>query len=142
MSSSPQNDIRWKQRFNNFSAAFVQLENAVKLFNLRTLSQLEKLGLVKAFEFSHELAWNVMKDYLEYQGVGQIIGSRDATREAFSKGLITEGQLWMDMIVSRNLTSHTYNKDLADKIVSDVCLNYVRILSAFKEKMAGLDSGL
>ena len=105
------------QRFDNFNSALKQLLAAAEIVKLRSLSDLEKQGVVQAFEFTHELAWNVLKDYLEYQGISAVIGSRDATREAFQKNLIQDGDMWMEMIKSRNLTSHTYNKTIADDIV-------------------------
>ena len=117
-------DIRWKQRFDNFIRAFGSLESAVSLSKLRPLSDLEKQGLIQSFEFCHELAWNLVKDYLEHQGFSNIIGSRDAMREAFNRGLITHGDDWMDMIRSRNLSTHTYNKNIADEIVSKITANY------------------
>ena len=61
-------DIRWIQRFANFQSALAQLKDGVDTFNSRDLSLLEKQGLIQAFEFTHELAWNVLKDYFEYQG--------------------------------------------------------------------------
>ncbi len=112
-------DIRWQQRFENFRNALGSLTEAVELYRQRPLSKLEKQGLIKAFEFTHELAWNVIKDYFEYQGNTSIMGSRDATREAFNRGLIVDGENWMDMIRCRNLTSHTYNQETADDIVED-----------------------
>ena len=112
-------DIRWRQRFDNYQNALKALTEAVDLYRQRPLSKLEKQGLVKAFEFTHELAWNVIKDYFEYQGKTSIMGSRDATREAFNRGMITDGENWMEMIRSRNLTSHTYNQETADEIVED-----------------------
>ena len=117
-------DIRWKQRFDNFIRAFGSLESAVSLSKSRPLSDLEKQGLIQSFEFCHELAWNLVKDYLEHQGFSNIIGSRDAMREAFNRGLITHGDDWMDMIRSRNLSMHTYNKNIADEIVSKITTNY------------------
>lgn len=131
-------DIRWKQRFKNFELALAQLENAVLLAQTRALSDLEKQGLIQAFEFTHELAWNVLKDYLEYQGTTQLTGSRDAVREAFSRGLVTDGNAWMEMIQSRNKTSLTYNKAVADEIVSKVVQLYAKTFSELKIKMSGL----
>ena len=96
----------------------------MSLSKSRPLSDLEKQGLIQSFEFCHELAWNLVKDYLEHQGFSNIIGSRDAMREAFNRGLITHGDDWMDMIRSRNLSMHTYNKNIADEIVSKITTNY------------------
>jgi nucleotidyltransferase substrate binding protein (TIGR01987 family) len=131
-------DIRWKQRLQNFSRALKQLEDAVKLSKQRNLNELEKQGLIQAFEFSHELAWNVIKDYFDYQGASQITGSRDATKEAFQKGLIEHGDIWMDMIKSRNLTSHTYNLNIAETIVQQIINNYYICLENFYKKMFGI----
>lgn len=136
-----QTDIRWKQRLNNFSRALIQLENAVKLAEERKLSDLEKQGLIQAFEFTHELSWNVMKDYFEYQGAADLItGSRDATKEAFNKGIIHKGEEWMDMIKSRNKTSHTYDLNVADSIVEKILNSYFSQFKNFEQKMTELAS--
>ena len=113
-------DIRWKQRFSNYTLALKTLRSAVELSSQRDLSQLEQQGLIQGFEFTHELAWNVLKDYLEQQGIIGIIGSKNAAREAFKNGLIKDGESWMAMIRDRNLTSHAYNTDLAADIVKDI----------------------
>ena len=107
-------NLRWIQRLSNFSRALLQLENAVNLAKERELTDLEKQGLIQLFEFTHELSWNVIKDYLTYQGGAELItGSRDATREAFNRGLLENGEAWMEMIKSRNKTSHTYDLKVA-----------------------------
>ncbi|MDR1625491.1 MAG: nucleotidyltransferase substrate binding protein [Spirochaetia bacterium] len=106
-------DIRWKQRLQNYQKALAVLGEAVCLAASRELSNLEKQGLIQAFEFSFELAWNLMKDYLEAQGITGIIGSKGAVRQAFSAGLIAEGQVWMDMIRDRTISSHSYDEDTA-----------------------------
>jgi nucleotidyltransferase substrate binding protein (TIGR01987 family) len=112
-------DIRWKQRFTNYIKALQTLTDAVKLAEERELSTLEEQGVIQSFEFTHELAWNVLKDYLEYQGVMNIVGSRGAVREAFKNGLIEEGETWM-MIKDRNLSSHTYDLERAQEIVERI----------------------
>ena len=88
-------DIRWIQRFNNFSKAFAQLKDAVELAKQRPLSKLEEQGLIQAFEYTHEMAWNTMKDFLEERGVKNVYGSKDSTREAFKAGLIQPGEVPM-----------------------------------------------
>lgn len=134
-------DIRWRQRLANFERALLQLGKAVSLAKERNLTELEVQGLIQAFEFSHELAWNVMKDYFEYQGGAILItGSRDATREAFAKGLITDGTAWMEMLKSRNLTSHTYNEDIAIDIAQKITNSYYSLMSDFANKMTDLKS--
>jgi nucleotidyltransferase substrate binding protein (TIGR01987 family) len=131
-------DIRWQQRFQNFEKAFSLLEAAVNMSNDRPLNELEEQGLIQRFEFTHELAWNVIKDYFEYQGNTAITGSRDASREAFSKGLITDGEGWMDMIKSRNQSSHTYNEAVADEIMNKIIHSYYALFADFKNKFRTL----
>ena len=117
-------DIRWIQRFDNYTKALTQLKSAVELANERKLSDLEKQGLIQAFEYTHELAWKTMKDFLSERGNNEIFGSKDATREAFKYGLIEAGEIWMDMIKSRNNTSHTYNEETANRIVEAILVEY------------------
>lgn len=117
-------DIRLKQRFDNYLRAFETLRRAVDLAHQRDLSELEQQGLIQGFEFTHELAWNVLKDYLEETGISGIIGSKGAAREAFKNGLILDGESWMEMIKSRNLSSHTYNLDTAAEMVTDILTRY------------------
>ena len=123
-------DIRWKQRLTNYTRAFQSLTEAVELSQQRGLSALEQQGLIQSFEFTHELAWKMLKDYLEYQGVSNIIGSRDASRVAFQNALIQDGEVWMQMIAARNQTSHTYNLKIAQSVVESI-LN--RFYPAFKQ---------
>jgi nucleotidyltransferase substrate binding protein (TIGR01987 family) len=131
-------DIRWVQRLQNYGKALARLRKAVALSHTRELTDLESQGLIQAFEFTHELAWNVMKDFSEYQGDDSVKGSRDATRAAFKMDLIADGEGWMDMLKSRNLTSHTYNEDVAEKIVQDIREQYFGLFEAFEQKMEQL----
>lgn len=131
-------DIRWEQRFSNYRKAFSLFEDAINLYNEKGLSELEKQGLIQRFEFTHELAWNVLKDYFEYQGNSQITGSRDATREAFNKGLIENGEAWMEMIKSRNKSSHTYNEDTARELIEKITETYYDVFLQFNNKMQTL----
>ena|SRR3990172_761420 len=131
-------DIRWQQRFNHYQKALRQLESSVELSRRRPLSELEKQGVIKAFEFTHELAWNVIKDYFEYQGATSIMGSRDAAREAFQKGMVADGEGWMEMIQSRNQTSHTYNQKVADEIVEKVTSRYCELFLELEKELLKL----
>ena len=125
-------DIRWKQRFGNYLKPLGQLQKFIAKGNL---NELEEQGLIQAFEFTHELAWNVMKDYFEYQGNTTITASRDATREAFQKGLIQDGAQWMEMIKSRNQSTHTYNESTANDIRDRILNYYYDLFVSFKKKM-------
>lgn len=134
-------DIRWHQRFSNFNKALAQLGKAVKLSEERRLSELEQQGIIQSFEYTHELAWNTLKDYFEYQGDSSIKGSRDATRAAFKADIITNGEDWMDMIRSRNKSSHTYNQETADEIYEAIVDHYYKAFKQFQRKMEGIRSG-
>ena len=131
-------DIRWKQRFENFEYALKTLSDAIELSNTRTLSDLEKQGLIQSFEFTHELAWKVLKDFLENQGEMGIYGSKDTVRKSFNIGLIENGDTWIDMINSRNLTSHTYNLETADEILDKVISNYYKEFVKLQKKLKSL----
>ena len=126
-------DIRWKQRFGNYRKALETLSEAASLAVQRPLTKLEQQGLIQGFEFTHELAWNVLKDYLKEQGFVGIIGSKNATRQAFKDALIADGEVWMDMIKARNLPSHTYNTDIAAGIASDVLSRFYPAFVALEQ---------
>jgi nucleotidyltransferase substrate binding protein (TIGR01987 family) len=98
---------------------------------------LEEQGLIQGFEFTHELAWNVLKDYLELEGIQGLVGSRSTVREAFKRGLVGDGEAWMGMIEARNLSSHTYNQDVASSIVTAVRDRYYPALLALQARLAG-----
>lgn len=131
-------DIRWIQRANQFNKAFSQLKEAVELAGRRQLSRLEAQGLIQGFEYTHELAWKTLKDFLEARGVRELYGSRDSTRAAFRASLIENGDTWMDMIQSRNLTTHTYNEATAAQIVAAILESYFAEFQALQIRLASL----
>lgn len=131
-------DMRWRQRFANYQRAFRQLQDAARLAAERPLSPLEQQGFIKAFEFTNELAWNVMKDYFEYQGNTAITGSRDAIREAFRRGLVTDGEAWMETIASRNRSSQTYDENTAQRLIETISRRYLTLFNDFQTRMRGL----
>ena len=110
----------------------------MELAQSRDLSRLEQQGLIQSFEFTHELAWNVMKDYLEYQGIAGLVGSRDASRSAFKNGLVESGDDWMKMIEARNQTSHSYNLAVAQAVVNDILTRFYPAFSSMAKKFAAL----
>ena len=128
-------DIRWRQRFDNYQRALPILSRAVALSAERPLSELEQQGLIQGFEFTHELAWNMLKDFLEAQGIAGLIGSRDAIRTAFKNGLLEEGETWMEMIKARNLSSHTYQLELANRLASEILQRFYPAFVALEQKM-------
>ena len=127
-----QPDIRWKQRLNNYNKALSQLTKFIQKGNL---NELEEQGLIQAFEYTYELAWNVMKDYYEFQGTEKIQGSRDAIRLAFKRGLISDGEGWMKMLESRTRTSHTYDEKVANSIADAILKKYYHLFVSFQQKM-------
>lgn len=128
-------DIRWRQRFDNYKRILHRLTLAVELMEQRPLTDLEKQGLIKGFEFSHELAWNVLKDYLEYEEIEGLVGSRSTVREAFKRGLVTDGETWMEMIEKRNLSSHTYDLELATELAEGIRRTYCPVLRDLQETL-------
>lgn len=133
-------DVRWRQRLANYAKAFSQLESAVDLGRARALSDLEMQGLIEAFEFTHELAWKLIKDYFAYPGNPAIAGSRDAVREAFAQGLIDDGESWMEMIESRNRTSHTYQLSVASDIAARIAERYHPLFKRLLATMQNLSN--
>jgi len=145
-------DIRWEQRFSNFSKAMDKLQQSVAFiqnnFEIekdnvedKILDEMIKEGLIQRFKYTHELAWNVMKDYAEYQGNSTIGGSRDASREALQLKIVEDGEVWMDMIKSRNKTSHTYNEETANEIYSKILKEYYPVFEKFRNTMEEKRSG-
>jgi nucleotidyltransferase substrate binding protein (TIGR01987 family) len=132
-------DIRWKQRFNNYCKAFQTLVDAIELTRTRDLSKLEEQGLIQSFEFTHELAWNVLKDYLDEKGIVGLIGSKDATRTAFKNGLIEDGEAWMAMIEDRNKTSHTYDPAVAHAVVENILERFYPAFEKMAKKFTALN---
>jgi len=138
MSQNP--DVRWRQRLQSFRKALTVLQAAADLAKQRKLSELEQQGLIQAFEFTHELAWKTAKDFLESRGATDIYGSKDATREAFARGLIANGDEWMAMIQSRNLTSHTYNQKTAKELTEAILSSFVGEFETFLVRFTDLET--
>lgn len=128
-------DIRWHQRFNNFQQALAQL---TKFIEKGDLNEFEEQGLIQSFEYNYELAWNTIKDYYESQGEVNIQGSRDAIRLAFKRGLVSDGDTWMEMIKSRALTSHTYNEQIAEEVILDIKDTYFMLFLKLRDKLEEL----
>lgn len=125
---------RWILRLESYSKALLRLKEAVERTRQHPLSDLEKDGIIQRYEFTHELAWKVMKDYAEYQGYTEVGGSRDASRLAFQMSLITDIDGWLEMIRYRNLTSHTYSEETADEAIRLITERFYPLFLAFYEK--------
>lgn len=128
-------DVRWQQRFSNYQKALLQLREFI---DKKNLSKLEQQGLIKSFEYTYELAWNTMKDFYEAQGETNIQGSKDAIRLAFKRGLIKDGETWMNMVQSRIETAHTYNEDTALKVTRSIFNDYFPLFVKFESDLKNL----
>ena len=125
-------DIRWQQRFSNYRKALERLEDFLEP---PALNEREQQGLIKAFEYTYELAWNTLRDLLRSQGDASLLGSRDTLREAFRLGLIEQGEAWMLMLQDRNLTSHTYNRATAVEIGAHIREAYLSCFQALRSRL-------
>ncbi len=126
-------DIRYKQRFENFENAFLKLKSALEIDEP---SEIEKAGVIQYFEITFELAWKLLKDYLGYLGY-DVKSPRDSIKRAFNLELISNGEEWLNALVDRNLTVHTYNQEEADAIYKRIKESYFSLFetlySKFKE---------
>jgi nucleotidyltransferase substrate binding protein (TIGR01987 family) len=131
-----QQDIRWKQRFENYKTALARLTTLIEAIeNRRDLTDRDQLSIIKMFEIVFELGWNVMKDFLTRRGITDIIGSRDAVRQAFHSGLIGDGHAWIDMIKSRNLAAHKYDEADAKQLAENILTVYYPEFLLFEKTM-------
>jgi len=132
-------DIRWQQRFDHYCKALAQF---TKFMDKGELNRLEELGLIRSFEYNHELAWKTLRDFLEAKGATQIYGSIDVSREAFKLGLLGDseqaGMVWLDMITKCKLTSHAYHQETAQEIVHAIQQEYFAAFVALHERLQGL----
>ena len=128
-------DARWKQRFGNFDRALALLEEASK--DVAQLSMLEKEGLIQRFEYTMELAWKTLKDFLEGSGlVISPVTPRQVVKDAFAANILPDGHVWIDMLNTRNLLSHTYDAAVFEEAVVDVVRNYLPALKSLRAYLA------
>ena len=142
-------DVRWIQRFSNYRKALAKLGKAVDIVSSQMeededIDDLLEEGLIQRYEYTHELAWKVMKDYAEYQGITGLNGSRDAIRQTLQFGLIDD-ENWMRSISDRNLTSHQYDEDTAQAIIENIIDVYYPLFVKYERimlKKSGLEPEL
>lgn len=125
---------RWKYRFDNYERAFLLLREA--LDEERELSQLEQEGVIQRFEYTMELAWNVMKDYLERENlVLPQVTPRAVIRAAFASRLISDGETWMDALDDRNKMSHTYDFKKFKEVIDRIRRRYLTVMGELYAKL-------
>jgi nucleotidyltransferase substrate binding protein (TIGR01987 family) len=125
-------DIRWQQRFQNYEKAFLLLERAL---TISAPSEVERGGIIQFYEMAFELAWKLLKDYLEHLGY-TVNSPRDAIKQAFQVGILVDGQLWMDALSDRNLTTHTYDEIKALEVVAKIRTDYFPGLQQLYHRMS------
>jgi dTDP-4-dehydrorhamnose reductase len=128
-------DVRWKQRFENYSKSLRQLTGVVNRYRSGFFTELERTACIKYYEMTFELAWKVMKDYLAESGIKDVLGSKDAIRQSFNNGIIDNGEIWMRMIESRNELVHFYDENTADVICAKIVSHYHDVLRCFAARM-------
>lgn len=116
-----------------FKKALSQLTDGLEVENP---SDLEREGIIQRFEYTFDLAWKTLKDYLEFQGYQDLTGSRDSFRQAYRQGLISDGDVWMQMIESRNLTSHIYDEETAEEIFNSIKEDYFSLFITLSERLS------
>lgn len=126
-------EMRWKQRFINYEKSYKLLS---KYINQSIMTELEKAGIIQLFEISFELSWKLMKDYLESQGI-VAKSPRETIKQAYQIGLIDNGHTWIDALADRNLTVHTYDEKLVEKMIEDIMHIYFPELNKLYEKLVG-----
>lgn len=134
---------RWRYRFDNYKRAFLLIREAIETAEERELTQLEKEGVIQRFEYTWELAWKVMKDYLEYSGVIlETTTPRSVIRAAFSANIIEDGEGWMRALDARNRMAHTYDFKSFELVIAGIQTRYLALfdqLHLFLMEKAKLD---
>ncbi len=125
-------NMRWKQRFQNFEKSFILLGNSLGIENPDVT---QRAGIIQFFEISFELSWKLMKDYLESQGFTDIKSPRDAIKKSFEIEIVEDGEMWLRALTDRNLTTHTYEEETALEVELVIRTKYFLLLNAFYKTM-------
>ncbi|WP_413526730.1 nucleotidyltransferase substrate binding protein [Marinilactibacillus psychrotolerans] len=132
-----QKEIRWKQRFNNLTLAYNQLNEGMNLYHNRSMSRLEKEGLIQRFEYTFELVWKTLKDYLESEG--EFIRSpRETLKVAFQYEILGNGTIWLEMLENRNFLIHTYSEETFEFALNKIINEYFKEICQIYEKLESL----
>ncbi|MFC1585457.1 nucleotidyltransferase substrate binding protein [Fibrobacterota bacterium] len=126
-------DIRWIQRFQNFKSAYSKFNEALKCVGDEPENDLYQMALIKAFEFTFELGWKTIKDFLIYSGIKNVSLPREVIKQGFHYNIIEDGNKWIAMMQDRNLMAHTYKDENAKKAVENITLLYKESLTQVYE---------
>ena len=132
------NDQRWRQRFQNFSNAYQTFCRVLERYDKNQEDEVTQLALVQAFEFTFELAWKTMKDYLENKGYDQAKNSKQTIRTAFQAELISDAETWMGAIEKRNLASHAYNSVILGETIAFIHKEFYPIVKKLHEDLKNI----
>ena len=127
--------IRWQQRFQNLDKAFLQLKRGLAI---DCPSDIERQGVIQSFEFTFELSWKTLKDYLESQGVICQF-PREVIKQAFQNQIISEGEIWLDMLGKKNLLAHTYDEMIALEAYNLIKLHFAPQIEELVQWLHGCD---
>lgn len=125
-------NLRWKERFQSYCRALLQLESALQQ---KQFTVLEKDGVIKRFEFTFELAWKTLQDKLYNEGYVGIKGPKPVIKQAFNNGIIKDGQAWIDMLTDRNNSTHLYDESAAVHIFDRIQITYFQLLQELKSQL-------
>ena len=126
---------KWHERLVVYQNAIDRLTEVVALNKQRSLNQFERDSLIKRFEFSYEMAWKLMMSYEKENGISEILGSRDVIRQAFKLSLINNGEAWLEMVDTRNRTSHLYDEEMATDVMDEIIYTYYPLLMELRDTM-------
>lgn len=131
---NPQKETRLKQRYSNLKKPFQQLSEAIKQSEKKEFNNIEKAGMIQYYEFTFELCWKVMKDYLETEG--EIVkGTRSVLKLSFQFDLLNDGDVWLEMLETRNRLNHTYKEENFLEAFNDIKNQYYPEIEWFINKM-------
>ena len=126
---------KWHERLAIYKNAINRLTEVVALNKQRSLNQFERDSLIKRFEFSYEMAWKLMMSYEKENGVSEVLGSKDVIRQAFRLSLVNNGEAWLEMVDTRNRTSHLYDEEMATDVMDEIIYTYYPLLMELRDTM-------
>lgn len=131
---------RWVQRFENLEKSVQNLEDIRDCIKREGINKIYTMALIQAYEIVFELSWKTLKDYLEYNGITTDT-PRETIKEAFAKNIISDGQVWIEMMEARNKTSHTYKEEFATELCNDILNTYIPKINILTEFLKGKING-
>ncbi len=131
---------RWVQRFENLEKSVQNLEDTRDCIKREGINKIYTMALIQAYEIAFELSWKTLKDYLEYNGITTDT-PRETIKEAFAKNIISDGQVWIEMMEARNKTSHTYKEEFATELCNDILNTYIPKINILTEFLKGKING-